>query len=190
MSHKFLTLNTAAASQPVTATEAKAHLRVDGTDEDTLISSLIEAATRAVEEETGKAFITQTWDFKMAEPSGRVRLPMAPVSSISAMSYYDTDDNSQSLTTSDFYLFSDNDRAWAEPKDGVSWPSMQDRMDALTITFIAGYGAASAVPTEIKQAILLLIGHWFSNRDALGDMKQLPLAYQYLTAQYRVGWFA
>lgn len=185
----FLVLNTAAASTPVTLTEAKAHLRVDGSDEDTLITSLIEAATSAVEEETGRALVTQTWDYSISQPSGAVALPLAPVASISSMSYYDTDDNSQSLTVGDYYLFKGTDTACVEPKDNVDWPTTKDRPDALTITFIAGQAAAD-VPQALKQAVLLLIAHWFENREPVGKMDAAPLAYDYLTAQYKLGWVA
>lgn len=185
-----LTLNTAAALNPVTLAEAKAQLRVDGSAEDVLITSLIAAATSAVEEETGRALVTQTWDYAIPQPSGSVSLPLAPVASISAMSYYDPADVSQSITVSDYYLFKDGDRACVEPKDGVSWPTMKGRQDALTITFVAGV-AGTAVPVALKQAILLIIAHWFENREAVGKkLDTLPLAYEYLTAQHKIGWVA
>lgn len=187
-----LTLNTAAASQPVTLDEAKAQLRVDGTDEDALITSLIVAATSAVEEDTGRALVTQTWDYAISQPSGAVSLPLAPVASISALTYYDTDDVAQTLTVSDFYLFADNDRACVEPKDGVAWPGMKDRADALTIAFIAG-AAVADVPQALKQAILLLVTHWFENRGvvSLGTIAPpIKMTLEYLTAQHKIGWVA
>lgn len=185
----FLSLNTAAALPPVTQAEAKAHLRVDGTDEDDLIDALVLAATSAVEEATGRALVTQTWDYAVSQPSGKVMLPLHPVASVSTLAYYDTDDNSQTLTVSDYYLFKGPDKAWLEPKDNVDWPEMKDRADALTVTFTAGQAVAS-VPQALKQAILLLVAHWFENREAVGDTSELPLAYDYLISQHKLGWVA
>jgi uncharacterized phiE125 gp8 family phage protein len=185
----FLTLNTAAASTPVTLAEAKAHLRVDGSDEDDLITALVEAATSAVEEETGRALVTQTWDYAVAQPSGKVYLPLHPVASVSTLTYYDTADSAQTLTVSDYYLFKGPDKAWLEPKDNVDWPEMKDRADALTVTFVAGQAVAD-VPQALKQAVLLLVAHWFEHREAVGDTSELPLAYGYLTAQHKLGWVA
>ena len=57
-----LKLVTAASTYPVTLAEAKLHLRVDSTDEDTLITALITAATEMCEQKTGRAIMQQTWD--------------------------------------------------------------------------------------------------------------------------------
>lgn len=177
-------------SQPVTLSEAKAQLRVDGTDEDGLITSLIVAATLAVEEETGRALVTQTWDYAVPKPDRYVILPLAPVASISAMNYFDADDVLQSLTVSEFYLFNDNDTARVEPNYGISWPTMRNRPDALTITLIAGVADTDVLQT-LKQAILLLVTHWFESRDITGrNINERPLAYTYLTAQHKLGWVA
>lgn len=189
MTRGLLTLQSAPTAQPVSLTEARAHLRVDATDEDILILSLMRSAAKAVESDTGKKLITQTWDYKIPEPSGCVRLPVSPVSSITSMTYFDSDDAEQTLTVSDFYLQSDQDRAWIEPKEDTEWPSMRERSDALTIRFVAGFGGASAVPDSFKRAMLLLIGHWYENRVAVEKrMYSLPLAYDHLVSQERVGW--
>ena len=185
----FLTLNTAAALPPVTQAEAKAHLRVDGSDEDSLIDALVLAATSAVEEETGRALVTQTWDYAVSQPSGKVMLPVHPVASVSTLAYYDTDDAPQTLTVSDYYLFKGPDKAWLEPKDNVDWPEMKDRPDALTVTFVAGQ-AVAAVPQALKQAILLLVAHWYENREAVGKLTAAPLAYGHIISQHRLGWVA
>lgn len=186
----FLTLNTAAASNPVSLSEAKAHLRVDGTDEDTLISALIDAATNVVQEQTGRAMVAQTWDYQIAKPVKRVMLPLAPVASITAMTYFDTDDAEQSLTVGDYYLFKGEDRAYVEPKDTTDWPSMEDRPDALKITFVAGPVAANIL-APLKTAILLLLSHWFENREAASEksIHEAPLAFDHIVSQQRLGWF-
>ena len=50
--------------------------------------------------------------------------------------------------------------------DGQSWPSLYPRDDAVQIEYVAGYGAAASVPQVFKQAILLLVGHWYANRES------------------------
>jgi uncharacterized phiE125 gp8 family phage protein len=51
---------------------------------------------------------------------------------------------------------------------GVTYPSTQSIPNAVTVRFVAGYGAAaSAVPYGIKAAMKLLIGHWWVNRQAV-----------------------
>lgn len=182
----WLSLNTAAASPPVSLSEAKAHLRVDGSDEDTLISSLILAATRVVEEQVGRALVSQIWDLKTGWPDAIVDIPLAPVISLDAMSYQDADDEAQTLDVADFYLFASDDTAKVQPKGNAPWPSMAVRPDALTITFTAGY---SEVPEPLKQAVLLLIAQWFEHRVPVGRrMENLPLAFEHIVFLYRLGW--
>jgi uncharacterized phiE125 gp8 family phage protein len=72
------------------------------------------------------------------------------------------------------------------------WPSARSVRDAVQIRFIAGYGdAASDVPQAIKQAILLLVGHWFENREAVlvHSFKPtvIPIAVDSLLSPYLLG---
>ena len=76
-------------------------------------------------------------------------------------------------------------------KSGQSWPGTTLKTAAgVTITFVAGYGATSAsVPESIRQAILLLVGHWYENREAtvgVGNMQVLPMGVKALLSDYRV----
>jgi uncharacterized phiE125 gp8 family phage protein len=184
----FLNVVSSASQQPISLTDAKAHLRVDGDDENSLISSLIDAAVSAVEEETGRALAAQTWAYSTTISTGCLHLPLSPVTSVSSITYYDTDDVEQSLTVSDFYLLKDNDSAYLEPKDGTVWPTTKSRADALTVTFVTGY---LSIPPGLRQAVLLLLAHWFENREAAGKkLENLPLAYDYLTSQHKLGWVA
>lgn len=82
------------ALRPVSLAEAKAHLRVDFSDDDTLISALIDAATAHIDGYTGilaRALVTQTWRQDFCDwPGDRVlRLPLAPVASVESVKYFD-----------------------------------------------------------------------------------------------------
>lgn len=170
--------------------ECKTHLRVDSADEEALIGSLAEAACRTVQERVGKALGSQTWAYKLngLAADADVLLPVAPVASITSISYQDADDAAQSLTVSDFYLFGDNDRAMIRPKSGTSWPVTYDRPDAITITFVAGM----TPPETLRQAALLLVGHWYENRAGAAEapLKQIPDGVEALIGLDRKGWMA
>ena len=88
---------TAAAAVPVTLTEAKAHLRVDYTTDDTLITTLINVATEYAEKRLGRALITQTWAayfndwdeaFANSPDNDAIHLPYAPLQSVTHIKYY------------------------------------------------------------------------------------------------------
>ena len=86
-----LTLIAAPILEPMTLAEAKLHLRVDGTDEDDLITALIVAARRRAEHLLTRALITQTWELTLDEfPAADIQLPKPGVLSIVSVKYLDS----------------------------------------------------------------------------------------------------
>ena len=191
----FLSLVTAAAEQPVTLAEAKAHLRVLTTDEDSLIGALVAAAAAHLEGRSGvlgRALVTQTWDvrfdrFPFAGNNGRIELPLPPLQSVTSVKYLDFTGTEVTLAADQYAVDTGHMIGRLRPAYGLTWPSTRDEDGAVRIRFVAGYGSASAVPTPIKQAILLLVGHWWINREAAGDAKgPLAFAVDALTTPYRI----
>lgn len=176
------------SSYPVTLDEAKAQTRIDGTDSDTLLNTLIGIATGAVSEMVGWALTGDQWSYSLASASGDVRLPKGPVASIDSITYFDTDDAAQSATVSDFYLFKDTDMAIVRPKQGAEWPVTFAREDALTITFTTS--APAVLPLEIKHAILLMVSHMYDERGTATEkqMHEVPYAVRDLVSLHRRGW--
>lgn len=190
-----LVLQTAPAVEPVTLIEAKAHLRVATTDDDTYITTLISVARKHVETITNRALINQTWDYFLDDfpVKDRIVIPLSKLSSVTSVKYTDSD-NVQTVFASSSYIVD----AYTDPGQivlayGASWPSYTPRpINAVEIRLVAGYGAAaSAVPEPIKQAMLLLIAHWFENREMLSDvnMKEIPETVNALLWPYRVIYF-
>lgn len=158
----------APAEEPVTLTEAKTHLRVDGTDEDTYITRLITGARIDAESKTWRALVTQTLrgylDCWPAE--NHIKLPRSPLQSVTHIKYYDASDVATTLATSDYIVSANREPGRITLRNGKSWPSTTLRAaDGIEIEFIAGYGLAAAVPELLKQGILLTVGHWFENRE-------------------------
>lgn len=184
----LLSLVTAASSLPVALADVKEHVRVDHTDEDALISAYLEAACVAVAEMSGRVLAAETWRLSIPGASGDLRLPKSPVQSVASITYYDMDGIEQSANVADFYLFADEDRAILRPKDGKAWPSVQAREDALSVDFVAGY---SALPGNLRQAVLMLAAHWHQNREAVGPtVAELPLSVAAMVGLSRLGWVA
>ena len=187
-------LVTAPVKTPVTLAEAKAHLRVDITDDDTLINGLINAATDYLDGYSGilkKALITQTWSITApCFKSNKIYLNLDPVSSVTSIQYYDADNVQQTINAANYALYKDAGGSYIKPTSGNNWPAVYNRDDAVVITFAAGYGAdESAVPNNIRQAIFLLIAHWYENREAVvvGSVtpSELPMAFNALLAGHR-----
>lgn len=167
-----LTQSTPPASEPLTLTEAKTHLRVSGSTEDALITSLISAAREMAEAYTSRQFITATYTMKIEDfpvGEGPISLPRTPLGSVSSVTYLSTTGTSTTLSTDVYEVLSDNTRASIVLKPGQSWPNTRtEQREAVTITFTAGYGAATTdVPESARAAMLLIVGTLFDNRESV-----------------------
>lgn len=153
------------------------------TTADPELVSWITAARQHCEVFTHRAFITQTWDLKRdAFPCGdTIELPKAPLISVTSITYIDTAGVSQTWSNT-LYTVDAPSGPCARmgrivPVYGEYFPSTRSDINAVAVRFVAGYGAASAVPAGIKSAMKLLIGHWWSNRSAVGaaNLADVPL---------------
>lgn len=179
----------APATTPVSLSDVKAHCRVSHNDDDTVLTSLLNAAVGYLDGwhgVLGRCLVTQTWRQDFAGFSSCMRLPLGPVASITSITYYDADNVQQTLSAGVYGLFTDERGSYAGLKPGQSWPSVYSRADAVSVTFVAG-SAAADVPAPIKAAIMLLVGHWNENREAVtaGSMSELPLAVNALISPHR-----
>lgn len=174
----------------LTIADAKTHLRVDHADEDALISGLIDAATAHLDGYAGmlgRALLTQTWTVDFPTFMNRLDIPLGPVQS-ATVQYYDSLNAQQTLSTSVYAVLSDGLGPYVALKYNQQWPQTYTRDDAVKITFVAGYGAtAASVPAAIRAAMLLLIGHWYANRETVGSTpgSELPFSAAALLAPYR-----
>ena len=179
----------APAATPVSLIEAKAHLRVEVDAEDALITSLVQAATDHLDGYTGllgRALVTQTWRQDFNDFTCKMRLPVKPVASIASVTYYDGENQQQTLSTDSYELLTDAGGPYIARKADEAWPSTKNRAAAVSVTFVAGSSAAD-VPAPIKAAILLLVGHLYHNREAVSsvDLTAVPMAVDALIAPYR-----
>lgn len=197
MDHYALTRTVAPAVEPVSVAEFETHSRTDSGEDDSYLSALIAAARDLCERTTGRAFINQTWALKLdyfRDPwtlsSAAIHLPRPPLSSVTSITYVDTEGVTQTLDASyyDVDTASDPGRVLLGYND--TWPSTRTIPQAVTITYVAGYGAASAsVPDIYRQAIKLLAAHWYENREQVivgGTPAEMPWAVRELLAVDRV----
>ena len=166
-----LILITAPTVEPVSLAEAKAHLRIDIDDDDTLIGGLITAARSHLEgiARPKLAMITQTWDYIADSfPQGDTfEMRPYPLQSITSIKYTNSAGVEATFSSANYQVDASSQPGRLRLKTAASWPAVTLReMNGLAIRFVAGYGAAgSAVPIQLRQAVLLLVGHWYENRE-------------------------
>lgn len=195
------------AVEPLTLAEAKLHLRVADTftADDDYVTALIVAARRFVENYTGRALIEQTFDLKLDSfPCWQIDVPRPPLISVTSITYVDTAGDTQTVDAADYQVDTDADQGGRiQPAYLKYWKSTRADLNAVVIRCIAGYlGAGSPasdydysanVPAEIKQAMLLVIGHLYEHRESVSEQAGvinaavLPQGATWLLAPYRVG---
>jgi uncharacterized phiE125 gp8 family phage protein len=187
---------TAPAAEPVTLSDAKAHLRIESTytTEDTALSAIISVARDWVEKITGYALITQTWDMYLQEwPDGdSITIGKGPLQSVTHIKYTNSLTVQSTWSSTEYSVDTDSVPGRVVLNYDYSWPDfVAHPKNPIAIRFVAGYGASGAcVPPSILHAIKLLIGHFYENREhiVIGSnlsINELPMGVMSLLANYR-----
>ncbi len=181
---------TPASTYPVSLTEAKSHLKVDTTADDTYITSIIKAATQLSEEYTNRFFIDTIIDQTCSDFAQLQTLFKSKVSAVAHVKYYDSDNSLQTLSATIYDTQLQYEPSQIQLADDKSFPEITKRNDAVVARYTVGYGsAASDVPEIIKQAILLTIGNFYQNRASVITGKtatELPMNVKWLLDTYKV----
>lgn len=164
-------ISSAPAIEPVTLAELKTYMRMDSTAYDTMLTSYITACRDAVEKHTGRTFISTTYELYFdgfPDDEGCLELLRPPVQSVSSIYYNQESDGVSTLLAASKYttdLVSLFPRI--QPAYGEVWPYTRDMLNAVKVTYIAGYGSAAAsVPEAAKTCIKALANDLFEHPES------------------------
>lgn len=164
------TQSVAPAEAVLTTAEAKSHLRVDHSTDDTLIDAQVAAATSWVEEFTGRQLVTATWLLtldRFPHSACPIILPRPPAATVTSITWTKSDETTDTVTASDYVLDNQDElsRHRIVLKDAFTWPTDTRNFASVRVLYTAGYGAAAAVPDVYKTAIKLVVGNLYENRE-------------------------
>jgi len=169
--------------------DAREHLRLgDLRSDDKYLITLIKAVTRSVEQYLGRALLTQTirdTHDKFPPTSEAITLRIGPVQTITGITYRDEAGDAQTVDSADYV----QDLSAAPARIGLAadatWPTTQNRIGAINITYEAGYGdTPDTVPEDIRIAMKLILYDLYENRaDAV---RKYPTAAESILAPYRI----
>lgn len=196
----FLSLVTPSAPEPLLVSLAAARLqaRVDGTSEDELLTVYLGAARGKVEQFVGRALFRQAWQEafdRFPSAGGALTLSRPPIATDVApvVKYYDTAGVQQTWSSTNYILTAPQGptarRATISPALGKCYPQTQCRPDAVTVDFECGEKSSEAnLPAVYPMAMLLLVGHWYGNREAVieSGFGELPLGVRSLLEPYKL----
>ena len=188
-------------AEPISLGEAKSHLRVEYDEEDSLIQGLIRAAREYCENFQRRAYVSQVWELYLDSFPAQIETPRPPLLSVEAILYRDAEGKQHTLDPQAYIVDTapEPGRIFLKTAPTVAlFPA-----SPVTIRFVAGYEPvitpaddggeqidyAARVPDAVKQAMRLLIGHWYENREAvtIGQTPTtVPFAVEALLWQDRV----
>lgn len=156
------TLVTAAASEPITRAEAKLHLLIATavTAHDDWVDRAIISAREMFEHDSDMVTISSTWKQTYdCFPAGEINFLKRPVSSITSITYVDASEAAQTFSSSYYRLDSGSVQPRVVWDENAIFPTIDTRPEAVTVTYVAGYTNAAAVPADIKNNILMRVKH-------------------------------
>lgn len=186
-----LVLKTAPLAYPVTLDEAKAHLNVLSDLDDELISFLIGVTTEQAEEITNRQLMRSTYEMTMDILPDRFEIKKPPLHAVEKIEYIPDGLSSYALLDPSMYMVDTT----VEPgvvirRNDATYPAISWMVNAVRVTFTAGYADAVAVPKSIKQWMLIRIATLFEHREEIVvGVSVTPIQNNYndyLISKYRV----
>ena len=142
---------------PLSLDEAKAFLRILDSEDDVLISSIIDAVTDHTQKILNRQLGVATYE--LYAPDLVVKLPNNPIKEITSIEYLDASGSYVALEPTSYYLYEHN---------GIGCinysivPDLVEHKKAVKITFVCGY---DTVPEPIKHYMKIMISTLFENRE-------------------------
>ena len=157
-----LQLLTPPTALPISLVEAKAHLRVDITDDDVLIGAMLGAATDFAQNLTRKQLVAARWKQVLDSfpspsligapygkaftlPRDAIYLQRHPVTQVESIQYLDMEGVLQTMSPSDYTVDYTSDPVRITPVFGQIWPIPLPQIGSVWVTFDAGYAAPLTV---------------------------------------------
>jgi len=179
------------SSEPVLLADVKAQLSIATADTlvDAIITRRITEARQWAENFMGRTIMPSNWEVVLDQFPQEIELFYPPATAIVSITYIDTASVTQTMDAADYYLDEDAVPNWVLPAYGEQWPDTLDTANAVRVRYTAGYDDAASVPGQIKEAIMLTIGHWMRYQGAVEsglNITRIPNAVECLLTPYKV----
>lgn len=202
-----LIVTSAPSTEPITTAEAKTQTRVDDSTDDATLDAFTKGCRIFLERQLNRTLVSTTYEWtrdgfppggggswdSFSQGGFRRRetfyVPRPPLASVTSIQYIDEDGVTQTLAASKYTVDTASDPGRIYPNIDEFWPDTQSVNSSVTVTYIGGYGALTAVPEDIKICLKLIMASWYENREQVitGTMvNQLPFGAEVLIANNKV----
>lgn len=152
-------------AEPISTAEAKLHLRVDSSADDTLIADNIVAAREWAEDYTGLILTRREVTEQISQFAAQTKLRAWPIATDEPISigYRDADGAEQTIADATV-------RAIARPgvlypAAATRWPLASTVSGPIDVTFTAGFATPAEIPGTVKQAMLIMLTAFYDGRE-------------------------
>lgn len=164
--------------EPFTASEIRESSIIERADDDAYIDDLIRGVRAGAEAYLKRRLLTQTVSLTLNGFPKLIELPIAPIQSIVSITYVDDAGGTQLLDSANYQLVISQVPNSIAPAYGLSWPVTRLDFDSVTVLLKVGYGdLATAIPSDILQAMRLKIAHYYENREAASTQQMHKIPY-------------
>ncbi|MEM9421178.1 MAG: head-tail connector protein [Pseudomonadota bacterium] len=171
----MFTLITPPAVEPISLSDLKSALRVDHSDDDTIIIQIAETARAFIERRLDMAFLRQTWSFTLDHiPHGGVTLRPRRLIDVTSVSVKYGDGVANTLADSKWCLFR---RDPAHITVDAPQSEGEEPLTELQILFNAGFPSVADIPAELLRALYMLTAHYYEEREAFRNQRYVPVPY-------------
>lgn len=186
-----LQLRTGPAVEPISLEETKSFMRIDGSDDDILINSLIAAARIYIETTMGLIMISESWSYYIDKWPNKsvIYMPLSPIISVDEIRIHSSPSSYETLEAEHYQadIYSNHPRI--KILNTPSTTPLASSLNQIEIQITAGFGdQISDVPSDLKQAMLMLVTHWFEKREPIGyggTFVKVPVAIEAILSNYK-----
>lgn len=174
-------LITPPAALTISMDAARRAARAPGTALDAELTDKVNGIADEAEHQTGRAFVTQTWELTLDAFPDAIKLPHPPIASVTWVKFYDLDGVQQTLDPQDYQVDTKSEPGWIVPAPGRTWPATAARIGAVEVVYVCGYGDDyTSVPPAIQQYITgMLENEYYPNPSAQFLVRKLDRAMVY-----------
>lgn len=143
------------------------HLHRDIHDDDQSVYEYIDSATEYAEQYQNRCLCSSAWEATYDYFPDVFSVPIPPLVSVQEIAYTDSAGDAQVLSSSLYVVDTHSQPGRIALAYGQVWPSIQEKIGCVVVKFTAGYASASVVPARTRQAIRMLVAHWYANRESV-----------------------
>lgn len=186
-----VTIQAGPANPCISVADVKSRLRIETSADDALLTALVKGAEARIDgpHGIGYALMEQTWRLTLDQFPTRetILLPGAPIKSITQIEYLDDAGSTQTVDAADYHVDFGSTPVRLVPAYGTTWPGTRDQIGAVKVDYVLGESNADNVPSDLIDAVCLIVGHRYENREATTaqTLSELPMGVEAILAEYR-----